>query len=191
MKKTIVSVFFILLLFVLNGFGESFEAIPQEKIAVVPDFPNDLEVSIQIDRPVTKVYYPGEEVTITFWTNKDAFVVIYDIAPDGKVSIIFPNGYDQDNFVRANKKITLPREGYKFEVENKRGKEYLQIVACDHQFVTFQVWREQFTHTVFPPISSNAIDYFKEFMGKIIVVPDKPSAPKPIWASQIIYFFVR
>ncbi|HPF70109.1 MAG TPA: right-handed parallel beta-helix repeat-containing protein, partial [Candidatus Krumholzibacteria bacterium] len=50
--------------------------------------------------------------------------------------ILFPNRFDQNNFVRANQEVRIPREGYSLQVENWRGTEYVQIVACNVQFVT-------------------------------------------------------
>ncbi|HPE70154.1 MAG TPA: DUF4384 domain-containing protein [Thermotogota bacterium] len=165
-------------------FGE----IPEEKIAVVPDEPAGFSVDIRVDRGNGSSYSPGEFVSIFFSVTQDAYVVVYDVSPDGKVTILFPNQYDPDNFVLANQEIRIPRVGYKLMIENALGKEYLQIVACDNQFVAYEDWSQQFTHQVYPPVSGDAMSYFAEFKEKIAVIPD---GPQPKWASKIIFFYVQ
>ncbi|HPE70185.1 MAG TPA: DUF4384 domain-containing protein [Thermotogota bacterium] len=187
MKKAMVICFVSLLLLVV-GFGNAFPEIPMEKISVKPDPVEGFSVDITTNRPVTRTFYPGEEIEFVFSATRDAYVVVYDVTPDGKVTILFPNAYDQDNFVKANVKVRIPREGYRLLVEDARGKEYVQIVACSVQFVTYHEWQQQFSHNAYPPVSGDAMDYFAKFQQKIDVVGD---GPKILWASKIIYFYVK
>ena len=160
-----------------------------EKIEVVPDTPNSqYTAQIWMNRSQGASYYAGEYITINFTVNKDSYVVVYDIAPGGEVTILFPNRFDQNNFVMANQVTMIPRAGYKLQIENKPGKEYLQIIASNKQFVIYESWKQEFVNSVYPPVSMKAEEYFKDFANKIIIVPDDD---KPIWTSAITYFYVK
>ena len=86
-----------------------------------------LTVSITTDKPA---YAVGEAVRITFTINRAAYVYIWDIQPDGKVTLIFPNFYDQQNFFPAGTHtIPTPGKPYRLTVAPPLGTEWLQILA--------------------------------------------------------------
>mgnify|MGYP001193049610 FL=1 len=93
-------------------------------IIVQPE-PGELEVWIETDQ---RRYDLGDEVTIRFGLNRDAWVYIYNLDADGRVSLLFPNRFDRQNRVRAGTH-RLPRRGYAFEAAGPPGVEYLQIIA--------------------------------------------------------------
>ena len=182
MKRMIVVLSMLAVLLV----GMTFADDMMSKIVVVPDNPSSFDIQLSINKGNGGTYAPGENLTLTFRTNRDAYVVLYDIQPNGQVSIIFPNRYDQDNFVRANTTYYLPRQGYNFMIDNIQGTEYIQAVASSKQFVHFNQWQSQFSTSVYPPVSMNATKYFENFATKIAVVPD----PQIVWTSAICSFNV-
>src|SRR6056297_2154577 len=99
----------ILMIMVISFVFAQSNQIQPRKIIVVPDEPSNLEASINVDRGEGSVYQPGELISIQFRTNKDAYVVIYDIMPNGNTHILFPNRYEKDNFVPANTTREIPR----------------------------------------------------------------------------------
>lgn len=171
------------------GLGMFAQGFDMTKIAVVPDSPQTtMRANISVDRGQNSLYMPGESISISFWVNQDAYVVVYDILPNGRVHIIFPNQYDRNNFVRANQVTRIPRAGYNLVIENIPGREYLQIVASTKQFASFNQWTGQFSATnPFPLVSSDPVQYFQGYAAKIIVVPDQP---KPNWTSAHTWFNV-
>lgn len=183
MKKRI----FVLTVLLITLLSFAFADDMMMKIAVVPDNPPpSFDIQLSINKGNGSTYAPGENLSVTFRTNRDAYVVLYDIQPNGQVSIIFPNRYDQNNFVRANKTYYLPRQGYNFMIDNTLGTEYIQAVASTKQFVHYNQWQSQFTNSVYPPVSMNATKYFENFSTKIAVVPD----PQILWTSAIVSFNV-
>ncbi len=56
-------------------------------------------------------YKEGEPVLVSFESEKDCDLTLLDIGTSGKVNIIFPNQYHQDNLVRAGKVYQIPPEG--------------------------------------------------------------------------------
>ncbi len=96
-------------------------------IIVEPPDPAGLTVRIWTDKPV---YAVGEVAQISFEINRDAYIYIWDIMPDGRVQQIFPNQYEQENYFRAGQHtIPSPGRGYSLRVEPPLGTEWLQILA--------------------------------------------------------------
>jgi hypothetical protein len=149
-----------------------------QKVIIVPEKPQgSLEVSIWLDRDNGSLYYSGEEVKVFFKTNKDAYIAIYDITPNGEIQLIFPNGYDRNNFVKANVTNTLPTGNattrYRLQLtsETGGGKEIFQIVASTTPLGFLDdLLRKVQSGEIFPKASSSADDFV---VSKVIPVLDK------------------
>lgn len=184
MKKTLWLL--LLLMMSLLSFADLPELKPQ-KIMIVPELPTTLTVTLSLNKPEGSVYQPGEIITLTFRTNRDAYVVIYDTEANGRTSILFPNQYQQDNFVKANQPVTIP-QGYKLKIGGEIGKEYVQIVASTQQFATYNQWTTTFSASnPFQQVTMNAETELKVMIQKIMIVPDQPT---PEWNSFSTYFYV-
>jgi hypothetical protein len=88
-----------------------------------------------------KVFRAGERLQFKVCADRDAYVWLFDVRPDGKTVMIFPNAYHQDNFLRAGQVVTLPSESMKFEflVEEPFGPEAVQAVATTSRLVTEEI----------------------------------------------------
>jgi len=181
--KIFISVMLVSLL-AFTAFGEF---MPQ-KIIIAPDNPTSLEVRISMDKAEGSTYSPGEKITFYFQTNKDAYVAVMDIEPTGKTNLIFPNKYQQQNFVKANTLYKIP-ERYNFVVGSDRGKETVFILASTEQFTEYNAWNQEFTlkSNPYPELTTNAERDLKPMLMKIIIVPDKP---EPEWNTASTFFYV-
>jgi len=74
-------------------------------------------------------YLPGDRIRISFRSSKDAYVYLFDTDTQGVTRQIFPNYYDQDNFVRAGRTYSIPDRGYSLLIDGPRGREHLDITA--------------------------------------------------------------
>lgn len=161
----------IILLFFTAVFVFSFSlGNSAEKIIVLPD-PTGIKVEISTNRGQDSDYFPGEDLAIYFKVYKNSFVAIYDILSNGKVSLIFPNRYDQNNFVLAGQLYTIPRAGYRFMIGDITGKEYFQIFASAAQFTSSDSWQRAYKNSVFPTESLNAETFFSQYVENIFLVP--------------------
>jgi len=184
MKKTLWILF--LCAMAILSFGAVKELQPQ-KIIIVPDLPAALTVTLSLNKPEGSVYQPGELITMTVVTNKDAYVVIYDTEANGRTTILFPNLYQPDNFVKANQPLSIP-QGYKLKIGNEIGKEYVQVVASTKQFATYNQWAKVFSATnPFLEATKDAESELQKLIQKIIIVPD---TPQPEWNSFSTFFYV-
>lgn len=81
-------------------------------------------------------YYEGDKITISFRTNKDCFVAIYNIDTRGQVNLIYPTEPGDASHIRGGKIYQLPDQydNYELNVQGPAGTEYLQIVASNDPF---------------------------------------------------------
>ncbi len=182
MKKLIITLFLVFAVCLVFSANE----LQPRKIIITPEEPSTLEAQISVNKGEGAAYQSGEAISISFKVNKDAYIVIYDTEANGNTSIIFPNRYQKDNFVRANQTVTVP-QGYKFTVGGVQGKEYLQIVASTAQFAQYNAWSQNFTADPFPSVTANAEKDLQVYARKIIITPE---APAPEWTSASTYFYV-
>lgn len=87
-----------------------------------------LEVEIWTDN---SQYYQGDEITISFRTNRDSYVAIYNIDTRGRVNLIFPTSPAENGWVQGGRTYRLPGtyDSYSLTVQGPAGTEYLQAVA--------------------------------------------------------------
>jgi hypothetical protein len=91
----------------------------------------DLSVDIWVNKGEASTYYYGEDVAIYFRASDDCYVVVYDIDPEGNVSLIYPADYDSDTFVRGGDVYRIPDtyDDYRLEISGPSGSEYIYAVA--------------------------------------------------------------
>ncbi len=89
-----------------------------------------LAVSVRVTGGNGSVLEPGERVKLTFQTNMDAYVVLYNIDSEGFVNLLYPlNG--EPRRVEGNKVYFLPEvgSGFQWVAEGSTGVEYIHAVA--------------------------------------------------------------
>lgn len=142
---------FLILILSIIGFGQEKGTTPNGIIPRPPD-----TSALQVNLETTKSRYrPGSEIEIRYELNKKAYLYIYNIDVNGKVHLLFPNKYDQDNYLSAGKG-KLPGKGYSFLAGEKQGGEYLQAIASKKPLKLFSsIDSERFKQDPFPQISSD------------------------------------
>lgn len=90
-----------------------------------------INIELWFDKQCGTAYRQGEKIIISFRTDRDGYVTLYDIDTRGQVSIVFPNREQPSNFVRANQTYSVPNRNYSYDliVEGPEGIEYVDAVA--------------------------------------------------------------
>ncbi|MEZ4629376.1 MAG: DUF4384 domain-containing protein [Deinococcales bacterium] len=103
-----------------------------EPLAYPPSL-NNLSVDVYLDRDSSgesiPVYTPGESLRIYARPSESSYLYIFNINSRGEVAQIFPNNYDQDNFISAQQVLTLPRGAYQLSVGGPGGLDYVVAIA--------------------------------------------------------------
>jgi hypothetical protein len=91
---------------------------------------SDLKVTAWVDHD-DNTYQFGEDVILNVKTNQDAYITLLDIGTSGKIHIIFPNKYQQDNFLKAGQVVQVPSKNAPFsiKVSAPAGKEVIKVIA--------------------------------------------------------------
>ena len=90
----------------------------------------ELAVRTTVDRPDAR-YGHGDRLVLTVEVTEDSYVWVFDTGTSGKVHQIFPNRYENSNFVRAGTPMDIPGRGADYEllVSHPRGTELLTVIA--------------------------------------------------------------
>jgi len=78
-----------------------------------------------------RVYRIGERLRIHFKSDWDCYVFFYLETADGQTSLLFPNQYDDNNFIHAGRMYTIPNSNYGFEltIAPPLGVERIKVLA--------------------------------------------------------------
>ncbi len=141
--KRLLLVFLIGLGMTANGWAQDDEDYPprqDENYApnrIVPGPKGEpLEIELWADRDNEDTYYEGENITLYFRANRDAYVALYNIDARGQVFLLYPQAPEAPHFVRGGVTYELPdrRDDYDFWVTGPPGVEFVQAVASLRPF---------------------------------------------------------
>ena len=98
-----------------------------------------LEVLAWADRP-DYTYASGENVRLFVETSKDAYVTVLNVDPAGETTVLFPNRWQSDNFVAADRALEVPAgdAGFRIVVSGVVGTELLKVVASTEPVPLFE-----------------------------------------------------
>ena len=93
-------------------------------------YTDGLMVNVRVSGGNGSVLEPGERVKLTFQTNRDAYVVLYNIDSEGFVNLLYPRD-GRPTRVEGNKVYFLPEagSGLLWEADGGTGVEYIHAVA--------------------------------------------------------------
>ncbi len=76
-------------------------------------------------------YRIGEPVTFYLTADRDCYITLLDQGTSGTLRVLFPNPYQQDNFVRAGRSYAIPdaAAGYEIRVDGPSGVERVKAIA--------------------------------------------------------------
>ncbi|NTY01591.1 DUF4384 domain-containing protein [Deinococcus sp. JMULE3] len=108
--------------------------ISAQSIIVNPTQP-DLSVSVRVDKDTTgnqnPAYRVDDKISISTTVNRDAYVYLFNVNPDGSVDQILPNRLSDSNLVKANttKVFPAPDDKFNFTVAGPIGQNKVLALA--------------------------------------------------------------
>lgn len=99
------------------------ESVPEGIIVSAPES----FVEIWTDQ---KVYRPGDTLQIHLKLDQEAYVYVYDIDAEGRVTLLFPNGFSRDNHLAAGQHTLPDSQSYSLRVTEPLGVESLQVIGA-------------------------------------------------------------
>jgi hypothetical protein len=145
-----------------------------------------IDVKVNTEKSMPGSYYTGETLNLSFSVSEDAYVAILDIMPNGRVDVLFPNKYDQNNFMKGGKTYSLPTErsstNYSLKVNSDRGREIILIIASDEPLPFLDSVTSQFSSIAFPYLMNDV----RSLKGVI-----QNSMMNQNWNFAYTYFFAN
>ncbi|WP_322473926.1 DUF4384 domain-containing protein [Deinococcus sp. AB2017081] len=153
MKTTLSSVLVLTAASALSTAGAQ-PRVSAQSIIVNPVTP-DLSVNVQVDRDASGAQNPaykvGDGITVSATVNRDAYVYLFNVNPDGTVDQILPNRLSAENLVKANTTKSFPAEGdnFKYTVAGPIGQNKVLALASLtplnlDQLSSFKTQQDQF-----------------------------------------------
>lgn len=93
---------------------------------------SSLQVTANVDRR-DLTYARGDVLKLRLKTNEDAYVTVFNVGPKGKVTQLFPNSFQKDNLIKANREVEIPSSDSKAEIKiaGDLGGEVIKVFASN------------------------------------------------------------
>jgi hypothetical protein len=79
--------------------------------------------------PSKSNYRLGEKMSLTVTSNTNCYLSIVDFGTSGSANILFPNAYQKDNLLAANRPLIIPNQQFDIKIGGKTGTEQLWAVC--------------------------------------------------------------
>ena len=92
--------------------------------------PGSLSIMTLLDR-ADATYAVGETLRLAVKSNEDAYVTVFNIGASGKITQLFPNGYQTNNRIKAGETLEVPSKSSesRIKVTGPVGIELIKVVA--------------------------------------------------------------
>ncbi|WP_299863740.1 DUF4384 domain-containing protein [uncultured Roseobacter sp.] len=77
------------------------------------------------------VYSIGEQIDLSVRLNKAAYLLVVNVDEAGRVAQLFPNKFNEDNYVPADTELLLPGPGARIVAAGPAGTELIKIIATE------------------------------------------------------------
>ncbi len=125
-----------------------------------------LAIQLSLDKAS---YAPGDRLRLTVSLSQSSYVYIYNITPDRRVNLLFPNAYQPMNLLGAGTH-TIPNQRYSLVISPPTGFECIQVLALAAPLPLEQLIPGGKLELQNPfPLLSQKPQEFKAFMQNLIV----------------------
>jgi hypothetical protein len=115
---------------------------PQRPADIHPSYPHaalrdiyaqrdaNRKVMVEVGNPRPRI--GKDRIALDVTSEQDGYLYIIMLGSDGKTfSMLFPNGLDSRNFIRAGKRLTIPREHWAISAQGPAGKDRILVVVTE------------------------------------------------------------
>ncbi|GAA5438058.1 PEGA domain-containing protein [Deinococcus aquaticus] len=164
--------------------------ISAQSIIVNPTQP-DLNVSVRVDKDTSGAQNPAyridDKISISATVNRDAYVYLFNVNPDGSVDQILPNRLSDSNFVKAGTTKTFPAPDDKFNytVAGPIGQNKVLALASATELDLAQISTFKTTQDQFATVNAKNQNGLAQALS-IVVTP----LPQNSWVSDTAFYTV-
>ncbi|MVN86654.1 DUF4384 domain-containing protein [Deinococcus sp. HMF7620] len=164
--------------------------ISAQSIIVNPTQP-DLQVSVRVDKDASGAQNPayrvGDKISISASANRDAYVYLFNVNPDGSVDQILPNRLSESNFVKAGTTKTFPSadDNFNYTVAGPIGQNKVLALASLTELNLDQISSFKTTQDQFATVNAKNQAGLAQALS-IVVNP----LPQNSWVSDTAFYTV-
>lgn len=122
----------------------------------------DFVLSLRLDKGVGATYAPGERIRISFRSTRDAYVSIFGYDSYGTIRLLFPNQYQKNQFVEANKDYYIDGE---IDSASRPGWEYVQGFATTEPVIISRELERIIERQLFPKLEEGIARFTLRIRG--------------------------
>ena len=118
-----------------------------EKIVAIKPNHQSSNVKVWTDK---KEYEIKETIVFYIKASKNGYLTMLDISPNGDITVIFPNKFHTDNFIRAGVTYQVPAPNYDFEfnVQGPPGLERIKAIVTANDISLMKLDLENGFHSI-------------------------------------------
>lgn len=143
----------------------------------------DFALSLRLDKGVGATYVPGERIRIYFKSTRNAYVAIFGYDSYGNIKLLFPNQYQKNHFVEANKQYYI--DGI-IDPTTKPGFEYVQGFATVEPVIISKELERIIEKELFPKIGEGVERFTQRIRGILSGLPAHRWVSSDILHYQVV-----
>ncbi len=143
----------------------------------------DFALSLRLDKGVGATYVPGEKIRIYFRSTRNAYVAIFGYDSYGNIKLLFPNQYQKNHFVEANKQYSI--DGI-IDPASKPGFEYVQGFATTEPVIISRELERIIERELFPKLGEGIDRFTQRIRGILAGLPTQRWVSSDILHYQVV-----
>ncbi len=128
----------------------------------------DFALSLRLDKGTGATYNPGERIRISFRSTKKAYVSIFGYDSFGNIKLLFPNQYQTNQLVEANKEYQI--DGV-IDSDSRPGMEYVQGFATTESVIISRELERIIERQLFPKMEEGILRFTLRLKGILTNLP--------------------
>jgi TolB-like protein len=126
--------------------GKSYQQHLEKIIAAKPK-KSFFDIRVWTDK---KKYEVNEKIFFKIKSEKNGYLLLFDVSPNGNITVIFPNKFKKDNFIEGGVtyQIPTPDYGFEFKVTGPTGLERIKAIVTQNKVHLFKLDWENGFHTL-------------------------------------------
>jgi hypothetical protein len=104
------------------------------RLAVEEMHRSDFELVLETSKTAEgDVYNIGDKIEFAFTSDRDCYLTLLNFTPSGRIYVLFPNKWVEDNFVKAGETVFVPAQGQKFSMKlgGPAGTDIVKAIATN------------------------------------------------------------
>ncbi|MDD3655739.1 MAG: PEGA domain-containing protein [Atribacterota bacterium] len=176
-KLAFVAILILLAVITVNAQGDMKKSI--QIINPRPDF----ALSLRLDKGAGATYVPGERIRILFRSTRNAYVAIFGYDSYGNIRLLFPNQYQKNHFIDANKQYSI--DGI-IDPATKSGLEYVQGFATTEPVIISRELERLIERELFPKLGEGITRFTQRIRGILAALPSQRWVSSEILHYQVV-----